>query len=50
VIAAVRRAGYLGATTEIPGLAARSQPYTLRRVRVNGGEAPTALVQLIREA
>ncbi len=50
VIAAVRRAGYLGATTEIPGLAARSQPYTLRRVRVNGGEAPAALVQLIREA
>jgi peptidoglycan/xylan/chitin deacetylase (PgdA/CDA1 family) len=50
VIAAVRRAGYLGATTEIAGLAAPPQPYTLRRVRVNGGEMPAALVRLIREA
>ena len=34
VLAAVRRAGYLGATTEQPGLARPSQPFTLARVRV----------------
>ncbi len=50
VIAAVRRAGYLGATTELPGLAERSQPFTLARVRVDGGELPAALVQTIRQA
>jgi peptidoglycan/xylan/chitin deacetylase (PgdA/CDA1 family) len=50
VIAAVRRAGYLGATTEIAGLAQRSQPYTLARVRVDGGEPPAELVRTIAEA
>jgi len=50
VIAAVRRAGYLGATTELPGLAQRSAPFTLARVRVDGGEPPAALVQTIRES
>jgi peptidoglycan/xylan/chitin deacetylase (PgdA/CDA1 family) len=50
VIAAVRRAGYLGATTELPGLAELSQPFTLARVRVDGGELPAALVQTIRQA
>ena len=50
VIAAVRRAGYLGATTELPGLAQRSAPFTLARVRVDGGEAPAALIQTIRES
>ena len=37
VIAAVRRAGFLGATTTNWGLARPSQPYTLDRVRVSGG-------------
>jgi peptidoglycan/xylan/chitin deacetylase (PgdA/CDA1 family) len=50
VIAAVRRAGYLAATTTLPGLALRSQPYTLRRVRVNGGEPPEVLVGTIARA
>jgi peptidoglycan/xylan/chitin deacetylase (PgdA/CDA1 family) len=50
VIAAVRRAGYLGATTEIPGLARRSQPYRLARVRVDEGEAPAALIRSIAQA
>lgn len=50
VIAAVRRAGYLGATTEIAGLARRSQAYTLARVRVDGGEPPAELVQAIAGA
>lgn len=35
VIAAVRRAGYLGATTTLDGLAKPSEPYELRRVRVS---------------
>lgn len=38
VIAAVRRAGFLGATTTTYGLARPSQPYTLARVRVSGGD------------
>ncbi len=50
VIAAVRRAGYLGATTTLPGLALPSQPDTLRRVRVDGGEPPAALLQAIAGA
>ena len=49
VIAAVRRAGYLGATTELPGLARRSAPFTLARVRVGGSEPPATLLQTIRE-
>jgi peptidoglycan/xylan/chitin deacetylase (PgdA/CDA1 family) len=39
VVAAVRRAGYLGAETELPGLAGPWQRFTLRRVRVAGGES-----------
>jgi peptidoglycan/xylan/chitin deacetylase (PgdA/CDA1 family) len=35
VIAAVRRAGYLGATTTIDGLAVPDRPYELKRVRVS---------------
>jgi peptidoglycan/xylan/chitin deacetylase (PgdA/CDA1 family) len=35
VVAAVRAAGYIGATTENPGLGKPNQPYTLRRIRVN---------------
>jgi peptidoglycan/xylan/chitin deacetylase (PgdA/CDA1 family) len=35
VIAAVRRAGYLGATTTLDGLATPGRPYELRRVRVS---------------
>jgi peptidoglycan/xylan/chitin deacetylase (PgdA/CDA1 family) len=50
VIAAVRRAGYLGATTTLPGLALRSQPDTLRRVRVNGGEPARVILAAIAGA
>jgi peptidoglycan/xylan/chitin deacetylase (PgdA/CDA1 family) len=50
VIGAVRRAGYLGATTEIAGLARRSQPYTLARVRVDAGESPADLLKTIDHA
>jgi peptidoglycan/xylan/chitin deacetylase (PgdA/CDA1 family) len=47
VIAAVRRAGYAGATTTLPGLARPSQPDTLRRIRVSGGELPGSLLAMI---
>lgn len=50
VIAAVRRAGYLGATTELPGLAQPSAPLRLARVRVNGGEPPADVIQTIRQS
>lgn len=36
VIAAVKAAGYQGATTEIPGFATRSHPYELARIEVLG--------------
>jgi peptidoglycan/xylan/chitin deacetylase (PgdA/CDA1 family) len=35
VVAAVRVAGYLGATTEQPGVARPSEPYTLPRIRID---------------
>lgn len=38
VIAAVRRAGYLGATTENYGLARPADMYTLDRIRINGSD------------
>jgi peptidoglycan/xylan/chitin deacetylase (PgdA/CDA1 family) len=50
VVAAVRRAGYVGATTTLPGLAEPSQPDTLRRVRIDGGEAPAAVLAMIAAA
>jgi len=45
VVAAVRRAGYQGATTTRLGLARPSQPFTLARVRVPDGETPVALLE-----
>lgn len=38
VIRTVRRAGYLGATTTLEGLARPNEPYELRRVRVSRGD------------
>ena len=43
VIAAVRRAGFLGATTELPGLATPFNPYVLARIRVNGSDGVAGL-------
>lgn len=50
VIAAVRAAGFLGATTTWPGEAdlAVDGAYRLDRVRVNGGESAAALVAALR--
>jgi peptidoglycan/xylan/chitin deacetylase (PgdA/CDA1 family) len=48
VIAAVRAAGFVGATTVVPGWADRTDdPYTLPRLRVLGGTSPAALLALI---
>ena len=43
VIAAVRHAGFLGATTTIDGLAEPSKPYELRRVRVSRSDGVAGL-------
>jgi len=48
VIQAVRRAGYLSAETELPGLAGPWQRFTLRRVRVAGGESVGDVVASLR--
>lgn len=42
-IAAVKRAGFKGATTTEPGPARPGEPYTLARVRVNRGDSGTGL-------
>lgn len=44
-IAAVRRAGYLSATTTTPGLAVPSQRFELKRIRVNEAGGVGALAQ-----
>jgi peptidoglycan/xylan/chitin deacetylase (PgdA/CDA1 family) len=45
VVAAVRAAGFLGATTTEPGLAELSEPFTLARVRVDGGDGAEGLAR-----
>jgi peptidoglycan/xylan/chitin deacetylase (PgdA/CDA1 family) len=44
VVAAVRAAGYEGATTTVEGYARRSQPFTLPRFEVRGGEPAASLL------
>ncbi len=43
VVAAVRRAGFRGATTTIEGLARGDEPFMLRRIRVSGGDGVAGL-------
>lgn len=50
VVAAVRAAGYAGATTELPGLARSGDRMTLHRIRVNGDDSPAALLSRIAGA
>jgi peptidoglycan/xylan/chitin deacetylase (PgdA/CDA1 family) len=51
VVAEVKAAGYVGATTVLPGWASPSgDPYRLPRIRVLGGTSPQALLQLIAGA
>jgi len=51
VVAAVRRAGYLGATTTEPGTAAPDQmPFELPRVRINAGDGVPGVQRALAEA
>jgi peptidoglycan/xylan/chitin deacetylase (PgdA/CDA1 family) len=47
VVAAVRRAGFLGATTTDEGLATRRDPYRLKRVRVSRGDGVRGLASAL---
>ena len=44
VIAAVKRAGYLAATTTDEGYARPQDSFVLGRIRVNGSDSPTSLL------
>jgi peptidoglycan/xylan/chitin deacetylase (PgdA/CDA1 family) len=48
VIAAVKAAGYVGATTEIPGYATRGSPYELARFEVLGSSGVSGLAEDLR--
>jgi peptidoglycan/xylan/chitin deacetylase (PgdA/CDA1 family) len=48
VIAAVEEAGYVGATTEIPGFATSESPYELARIEVLGGWSVQNLAEAMR--
>jgi peptidoglycan/xylan/chitin deacetylase (PgdA/CDA1 family) len=50
VVAAVRQAGFLGATTTEPGLASPDQPFQLRRIRVNGSDGVAGLQKSLAAA
>jgi peptidoglycan/xylan/chitin deacetylase (PgdA/CDA1 family) len=50
VIAAVRAAGYLGATTTRFGLARSTEPYELARVRIDGGDGAAGLRRKLASA
>jgi peptidoglycan/xylan/chitin deacetylase (PgdA/CDA1 family) len=45
VIAAVKAAGYVGATTEIPGYASRDKPYELARFEILGSSGVSGLAE-----
>lgn len=47
VLAAVRRAGFLGATTTIEGLAIPDHPFELRRIRVSRGDGIRGLASAL---
>ena len=49
-IAELRHAGYRGATTELPGLADRQNPYTLARVDIAGSDGLSGFVQKLQSA
>ena len=50
VVAAVKAAGYRGATTTQLGLGSRSAPFTLNRVRVDGSDTAASLLSKLRAA
>lgn len=50
VVAAVRAAGFLGATTENPGLARPGEPFTLSRIRIDSGDGVTELSRKLADS
>lgn len=48
VIAAVKAAGYVGATTEIPGYATREKPYELARFEILGSSGVSGMAEDLR--
>lgn len=50
VIEAVKSAGYRGATTVNPGLAEKSMPFELNRIRINRGDTATNLAEKLNAA
>lgn len=48
VVAAVKAAGYLGATTEQPGLARPDERFILPRVRIDAGDSPEDPLRKVR--
>jgi peptidoglycan/xylan/chitin deacetylase (PgdA/CDA1 family) len=49
VLAAVEAAGYVGATTEIPGFADRARPYELDRFEVLGSSGVEGVARMLAE-
>jgi hypothetical protein len=49
LVGAVRRAGYLAATTVEAGLATRANPFALARVQVSSGTSARRLLRRLRE-
>ncbi|CAN5412161.1 hypothetical protein BH10ACT11_BH10ACT11_18270 [soil metagenome] len=49
-VAAVKAAGYEGATSVDPGLASKDEPFTLKRIRVDGGEGAGGLIEALKQA
>ena len=50
MIAAVEAAGYVGATTEIPGYADRDAPYELARFEILGSSGVAGLAEDLARA
>lgn len=50
VIAAVKDAGYKGATTELPGAATPDKPFELARIRVDGSDGVDGFASKMRSA
>jgi peptidoglycan/xylan/chitin deacetylase (PgdA/CDA1 family) len=50
VISAVHRAGYVGAESEVPGLASAAHPYILNRIEVQLSDGLTGFVQKLQAA
>ena len=47
VIAAVRRAGFVGATTTVEGLATSARPFELKRIRISRGDGVRGLASAL---